>query len=386
VRTAYFLPFFNQHLTFFNFFTMKKMYTLFVFLVVTQVAFAVTRRVNNNSGYVAAPPLLYTDLTAAYNDAADNDVIIVEPSPTAYTLPTNIDKKLTIIGNGMYNFAHTPALQTNSNNSHIRAANQHIIFGPLSAGSVISGIVFSSNGYNVYANANNLDFSRCYFDISSFNSFVAMTGLSLKSCFFENGAHVQFDDASAQSGIISNCAFKYDGIRLSAADAFVIENCDLGWTAGGVLDLGDNASALANAVVTNCIIGDIPTNYSNSMFTNCIFKQFNFTGQGNFYMPTTFENLFQAYSSNNDNAFLLAVANNFSYTSSAGALTNQPNPAIDTGVFGSGDDRGCYNDGTNRPTWKPAGIPAVPSIYSLLGGGTVSGNTVSITISTRGNN
>jgi hypothetical protein len=364
---------------------MKKIYTLFVFLVVAQVAFAVTRRVNNNSGYVAAPPLLYTDLTAAYNDANNDDVIIIEPSPNSYGWPSTIAKKLNYVGNGAFLSDH-PGLQVNLNYSTLALFNTpNLATG--AAGSTFAGITFVSNGAPLILRASNISFTRCYFSVNAgVNAQEPLSGLLFQSCYFENYT-IDLNDASSQTGVlVTNCAFRSGGINLSASDDAIIENCNFGWSSSGTLDLGNNSTVLANVAVTNCIIRSLPVNYANSMFTNCIFNELNFTGQGNFYMPTTFNNLFSNYNASNDNAFLLAVANTFSYTDNTGALTNQPNPAINTGVFGSGDDRGCYNDGTNRPTWKPAGIPAVPSIYSLLGGGIVSGNTVNITISTRGNN
>jgi hypothetical protein len=55
--------------------------------------------------------------------------------------------------------------------------------------------------------------------------------------------------------------------------------------------------------------------------------------------------------------------------------TVTPNPALNTGVYGNGDDIGAYNDGVGRPT-------SISSFQFL----SINASTLNATISTKGNN
>ena len=76
----------------------------------------------------------------------------------------------------------------------------------------------------------------------------------------------------------------------------------------------------------------------------------------------------------------------FGGTNEANAMLKAGSPAIDAGFYGNGDDIGAYNDGTNRPTYRPGLIPPFPTIYGLSVGGGNNNTTLNVTISTRANN
>lgn len=376
---------------------MKKSSLLLAFLFVASMASAAILRVNNNSGYTAIPGILFVTLDAAWTAAVAGDVIIVEPSPNNYFVGSagsvwTVNKQVTVIGNGAFHAQH-PGLQVNSSFSIIYNT---VTFATGSQNSVFKGVWLGTHTGNpdnsINVNTNDITIERCgtaYLNINAAHT----SNTIIKSNWIYYG--VDSNGWSNTNLLFANNVLYAGGFLMSAGDVGVIENCTVGLVGDGQMDLGDSNSSGGNFAVSNCLVRGSVYFTGNAVFNNNIFNITNITNNSNIYLnnATNFNAMFTAYNNNNDTGPILNPAASFSYTLDGVTLTG--NPAINTGLVGYstathtssiGDDRGVYNNGTDRPTWKPGLIPDYPAIYVLNGGGIVTGNNVTFTISTRSNN
>ena len=388
---------------------MKKL-SLVITLVFlfTIVANAKIWRVNNNpslSKDVLEGSVLFDGTNNTANpEAAAGDSIYFEPSTTTYSGITLTKANITVIGYGYFLNENT-GLQVNANNAKISS----IEFGPLSAGSSISGMEITSVAY---LTASNITITRCILPtVYLYNYAVNATGIRIDKCFIISS----FTETSTQAAVTSitmsveNCIFsgttqgggtsgfgvgqKVRGLfrnnTMNQASAmycynfYIANNIYVGNTNfGNVTQSGNNvyknnllayASNAQNSFVTNVIpntgnlfavnmapvfIGttDNVYNAGTSTYNNFI-NLTGFTQEGRFVIKTTANP---------------ALAGGESGTTFGGATVTTPN----CGAYGATDP------------YRLAGIPPIPTIYSLTVPATVPNGAASmnISISSRSNN
>ncbi len=334
---------------------MKKT-ILILTLIICHLANAQTIRRVNNTGIptAAASPNtipIYTTIQAAHDAAAANDIIMVEPSGISYGNLT-ATKKLIIYGNG-YNLGpasanKNPDLQANTANSYI----SQIYFNAGSEGSEISGITFD----NIYISTNAVTIKRSngsqiYFYSSNQNHKVLQNNFSFLTCnstqnslFQNNVIHSAISiDAGSNNNVVENNLFTTSYVGVIIKNALVRNNIDIANTSADLTGSTVTNNLGVNAAVFGTMNGNITGTSAN------IFED-----------PTNVSGSFSE-----DTRWKLKAGS----------------PAIGSG-FG-GIDMGIY--GGPFP-YVASGIPSIPSIYKLAVPGTVTSNSMNITISTKNNN
>lgn len=319
-------------------------------------------RVNNNAGYAAA----YTSLAAATAAANAGDTIYVEPSPALYDdglAAIEITKKLVIVGNGYY-LNYNTGLQVRNNDS---AVWPNILFKSGSQGSVITGI----NVYNVIAvltddiTIKRCGAQHCYVGTNPSNGQQVNTTQTqiLENLIWGNSALNSANAVNNTALIIKNNIFSNQNntsVSFSAGDQGIFENN----TVHAAVNFGDGVFNVVNNLVQYGLYNYLNTSTSHN---TCACTADFPTGSNN-TTGATWASL-----------FLGGNGDQFYRTNPAGAAAN-------TGFYGNGDDRGAFTDAPGRSTYRLGGIPEFPAIYKLLGGGTVSGPTIQVTVSARSNN
>jgi hypothetical protein len=334
---------------------MKKS-LLFLALFIYHATFAQTIRRVNNTGIPTTPAMpnsipIYTTIQAAHDAASAGDIIMVEPSGISYNNLT-LTKKLIIYGNGFYlgpaASNKNPDLQANTSNSEI----SQLYFNPGSDGSEVHGITFS----NIYFSTSNITVKRCngsqiYAYSSNQNHKILQNNISfltftstLNSIIQNNVIHNAINiDASSNNNIVENNLFTTSYAGVTIKNAIVRNN----------IDIANSSADLTGSTVTNnlgvnaTVFGTLNGNITG-------------TAAAIFEDPT---NVSASFSE--DTRWKLKAGS----------------PAIASG-FG-GIDMGIY--GGPFP-YVPSGIPSIPSIYKLNVPGTVTTNSINITISTKNNN
>ncbi len=356
----------------------KSILTLLAALFVSAISFATTYRCNNNLGINqnSNTATFFRNFSEAYAASSNGDTIIVEASPNNYSyvydaaglhvgyFDNNIGKSLTIVGNGAW---ATSAQQVNTHRSRFNNLD-------ISATDVnLYGIGIN----NLNIGKNNLNLQRCHLNTIGYH-IGDCSNILIKENFINY--NISLNGYTHTSVIIANNIIRYGQIHLNSTDIVVIENNTIGvgtahyGTGGGgngYVDLGS-----ANAVFRNNIKRGDLVNYSNATVENNI-------ALGNYALPTGSGNIINA-----DVADVLTGSDLNNDTDLGFQLKTggaNPNPALNTGFYGNGDDIGAFSDGTNRGTYRLGGIPPFPAIYKLSTGSAV-GNSMNVTISTRANN
>jgi hypothetical protein len=134
---------------------MRKIYqnsvTLLIFLMLFSTANAKIWRVNSDAAFNAD----FSTFSDACNSANEGDTIFLEPSNAGYT-PTNIDKRLIIIGSG-YNLDKNLGLQYNNITTYVTSITFTKNLSTSSAGSKIIGVETSAINFSVP----NITIQRC---------------------------------------------------------------------------------------------------------------------------------------------------------------------------------------------------------------------------------
>jgi hypothetical protein len=341
---------------------MKKQILISIFFAcLNMTSFARIWRVNNNAGINAN----FTTLSAAINAAAaTGDIIYVEPSATSYDENTSItiNKQVKIIGNGSFLAAH-PGLQVNSNDSKFSGTT--LIFDVGSDGSSIYGI--SASAFNINTTVNTITVQRCRMNIVLI--LFAHNNISI----LENW--VLGNIVSVGTGSVSNLLIKNNivtgYIDVKTDDAATIENNTV-VSDSYALNLNNNTTT---AVINNILQsgGGAPSvvqgnsaTYSNNISSDNA-------------IPTT--------NSNQINVDISTVLATIPFNTDNDAQLKTGSSALNTGLYGNGDDIGAFNNGTSRPTFVLGLIPPYPTIYALSGAtAPVTTPVMNVTISTRSNN
>jgi hypothetical protein len=344
---------------------MKKQILISTFFTcLSMTCFARIWRVNNNAGVHAD----FTTLTAVIAVAADDDIIYIEPSATSYDENTTVtvNKRVKIIGNGAFLSEHS-SLQVNSNDS--KFLNTTLTFAVGSGGSSIYGI--SANAFYINQTVNDIRIQRCK------TTYVLILFEHTNISILENW--VSGNIVSVGTGSVTNLLIKNNivtgYIDIKTGDAATIENNTVA-SGSYTLNLNNNTAV---AVINNILKagGGAPTvvlgvgaTYSNNISSDNS-------------IPTTNNNQIDVDIS----TVLVAIPfNSDSDAQLKASTTTFISPAINTGLYGNGDDIGAFNNGTNRPSFILGLIPPFPTIYALTGANIVTTPTMNVTISTRSNN
>jgi hypothetical protein len=337
-----------------------------IFACLSMTSFARIWRVNNNAGFNADFINLTAAITAA---AATGDIIYVEPSATSYDENTTvvINKQVKIIGNGSFLTAHA-GLQVNSNDS--KFTNTTLTFAVGSEGSSIYGI--TADAFNINATVNTITIQRCrtssVFILSAGNSISVLENWIGNILSVGAGSITGF---KIKNNIVSGF------IDIKTSDAATIENNTV-ISESYALNLNDNATvAVINNILKSGVGAPAAVQGSNATYSNNINITTNSSDNS---IPITVMNNNQIVA-NAATVFAL-----FPFTSDNDAQLLAGSPALNTGLYGSGDDIGAFNNGTGRATFVLGLIPPYPTIYALSGGNIISTPIMNVTISTRSNN
>lgn len=321
-------------------------------------------RVNNNPDYATA----YTTLTAAVAAANSGDTIYVEPSPTIYDNNVGtigITKKLVIVGNGFF-LGYNPGLQVRSNDSQVWP---DILFQSGSQGSVITGINIQNT---VSVLTDNITIKRCAIN-RCYVGYYAGTGQQVNTTqtrilesflWGPNDALNSDNSVNNTALIIQNNIFDFafgNTVRFSAGDQGIFENNTVRFT----VNFNNSVFNFVNNLVQYGL-----NNYSNisADYNTCSCTSDFPTGANN-TSGVPWSSLFLSGGSG-DQAYRIDPAG----------------PAANTGYYGNDDDRGALNNAPGRSSYRLGAVPEFPSIYKLLGGGSVNGSSFDIKISARSNN
>jgi hypothetical protein len=340
---------------------MKKQILISTFVVcLSLTSFARIWRVNNNAGVNADFSTLTAAITAA---AATGDIIYVEPSATSYDENTTvtINKQVKIIGNGAFLSQHA-GLQVNSNES--KFTNTTLSFDVGSDGSSIYGI--TTMGFSIIPSVNSITIQRC--KMNEVLILLAHNNISL----LENWVSGYI--VSVGMGSVSNFLLKNNIIQgyvdIKTDDAATIENNTI-VSSSYALNLNNNTTV---AVINNILksSGGAPSivQGSGATYSNNICS----------------DNALPNTNGNQLNVDIATVLTTIPFTSDGDAQLKAGSPALNTGLYGSGDDIGAFNNGTGRSTFVLGLIPPYPTIYALSGPNIITTPTMNVTISTRSNN
>lgn len=333
-----------------------------VFTAVAGISTAQTiHRVNNNPGMPGAG--IYATLQEAHDAASNGDIIYVEGSNLTYG---NLDctKQLTIIGPGYFlneNFSGYPEVRT--------AKLDYITFADGSAGSSIQG--FDDNAVNneyftMSVKVSNITISK------NRNLFVrvdpavstVISGIQLSKNY---DIWIQSYDLTANGGTINISNNLLTGFRLSSNFTGTIANNTIDDDMGGM--------QAYNMTFTNNVVNSMTS--SSLSATNCTFYN-NIDARS-----TTGSALFGTSNGNQANVDKLLVFEGATGNSTDGKWRLKAgSPAIGAGY--QGVDCGMFG---GIDPYKLSGIPAYPTIKSLMTSGSGSNTTpLNVTISTQSNN
>lgn len=350
--------------------TFTALFTVFLILCALVIQAQTIRRCNN-TGLTGSN--IYTTLQAAHDAASNGDIIYLEPTSVSYGNLT-CNKVLTIIGTG-YFLDQNPSLQLNSR----EAMMGHVVFGYGSAGSRITGCALD-NTISIIADNITVERNRSSGVYIGYNA--------------QTYVHVTVDGAVIRQNYIEGQVSPYTIAYTTVSNVIISNNIIIVGVRSGS-GFGSNSGSsfnLRNILITNNIIGSLTgtNNYAVIDIDNAVIKNniITYTGTDNSFTPRN-----NNYSNNisGNTAFGTANGNQQNVaptalfvggaTSTDGAfqLRAAPNPAIGTGE--NGTNVGAFGGAS---PYRIAGIPSVPTIYQY--NQSVTGNTLSVTISTRSNN
>jgi hypothetical protein len=333
---------------------MKKFFLLSVAAtLISSLSFAKIWRVNNNAGVIAD----FTTAQQANNSASvmNGDTIHLEPSPASYG-HLDASKRLTWISIGAF-LVNYPNEQYHIHPGSITSLN---VYPGSNLADNSSFHVFIIGDVNI--DANNITLYRCYVGGSiNHAGFVGGTGgalLAVIGCYVVGNISINKGSGHIVSNNIIGTNISSSGGATSVQFTYNVINA---LTAGG--------PSINNAVVENNIFNKsiFGINFINSTV------RYNFASSATASLPAgnnntngvTMTNVFVNSTGNIDSAFVLK----------AGSL------AIGAGI--SGTNLGAF--GSVSP-FKLSVQPPVPAIYGILAPATPSGNTLTVTFSTKNNN
>ncbi len=373
---------------------MKKITTLLVVLVITISAQAKIWRVNND----ATKGANFITLQLCNDNASvlGGDTVHVEPSSNTYAA-VNWTKALVIIGNG-YFLAGTGAktgLQQNTFACTI-SGDCNFISSAAGAGAPNTGAGFgvgaSMAGITVtgtlrFTNVANVLVTRCNLNAIRFDNYgnTAANNIKITKNFIQSGI-----STTGFTGTPSVDVTFENNIFAAATNNGAFINIDLPVNMKGlfrnniVSDAAGFGIKISNFYVTNNILIN-QSNFTNANVNN-VYKNniFTLTVPGNGIVGGT-----------NGNVVNVPIANIFAANLGASSgdarfqiLAAATNPAFDGGeTIGAVITPDCGAFGaTDR--YRLSGIPAIPTVYSLIipSGVATGASTMTISVSTKSNN
>ena len=253
---------------------MKKNLLSALLIVATVNVFATVLTVSNQS----PNPGQYTTIQAAINAATAGDSIYVHPSPNNYA-PFNLDRQLTIIGNGF-----EPATVHPNPYSLIFGGNCNINNLNASGSKIIGLWFYNSNISFAAAGIHDFTITRCEFTIQRTFFAANMYNITIaENLFYESGLHGSSASGSAAYGfLITNNVFRHSYACCSAQYPFdgwngivnTIVTNNLFYSGGAFGNGGaDNRIAQTSSGITfsNNIFNKVEFgSLSTSTFSNCI--------------------------------------------------------------------------------------------------------------------
>ncbi|HYE54900.1 MAG TPA: hypothetical protein VD996_08660 [Chitinophagaceae bacterium] len=318
---------------------MKKRYIIWVIILLCNAAQAKIWRVNNNTGIAAD----FTNAQAAHDGAAMGDTLHFEPSLSSYG-NVMLSKRLVLIGTGDF-LDINPNQQSTGIAARLSDLN---ISNPAAAGTVIM-VSFS---YMIIQNVPNLVIQRCY--ISNLVDANNADNMVIRNCYFQNNINIQ----SGSANILVHNNIIRAHISMDAGSSGTILN--------NVISTNGNGSLLYNSIVRSNIFvnGGVGLAVACTIENNLESGSSLPAGSGN-QSSVSMSTVFINHSSGLDKDFQLKAGS----------------PAIAAGY--GGIDAGAYG---GLSPYVLSVLPNVPSVYKLIAPPSVSGNTMSITISTKSNN
>ncbi len=374
---------------------MKK----FLLLTAIAVAFTVSgnaakRRVGFFGPFVTNVD--YSTFAAAYTAATAGDTILVFPGVT--NISQTISKKIIVIGPGDWlDPTSTPKGNANLQAYAGVATVSSFTFAAGSSGTVIAGL----EGGSYYVEDNNITIMRnrgiliylaittlSYSNLQILENYMVnisdggATSSNVTNMNISNNLMYSFSTSpgNTYSGNISNNVWVYDATLTAALDG---GSSTMSYTGG--IELGGGAYLLQNNIFESYTNSSAASNYNYFIFSNGGNSVFNYNlalqsatpinwgvGTGNVITPIA-------------NASSIFAAFPAIGTTSADARykLGASSPAA---TVGSGSKPIGMFAGTN--TYKLGLIPSIPTIYQLSSpqGNNPTGSTITIDVSTRGNN
>jgi len=353
-----------------NLITMKSLLTIFLSLVILTTGMSqTTRRVNNNVGISGTN--VYATFALAHAAAIANDIIIIEPTTTSYGDIT-IAKPLKIYGSGYFLSTNTD-LKADQRNSILGIVE----FNTGSDGSEIYGIYGST--INIYG-VSNITISRNYltqYAITILNAnkantiFTNVTNITITRNY---GTGASYFGASPTAGktisnvLITNNILNY----VSAVNDPGVQN----WVVRNNTFYGGSSQNLVNSIFENNLLVNGGTlNFANVTSSYNISTGASFPSEVN----------------GNKNNYPLSPLNQSGQPESELLVTGSPDKAFQIkagsslkALGSSSSEVGAY--GGSSP-YIVSGIPAIPSITTMVNTGTGDATTpVKVTISVKSNN
>jgi hypothetical protein len=372
---------------------MKKItLVLLVALITTLTTQAKIWRVNNDASKGAD----YTDIQTCISNinTFNGDTVHIEPSTNVYA-GANINKSVIIIGNGY--FLAGPGGNANLQQNVATTRVNFLNFNQGSAATPFSG----SNGCSIAGldiagglqlnNVANITITRCLIggDIT-FNAYgnTAVAGIRITKNFITSGLNAtNFTGTPSVDVTFENNIFSLPAGFANGNISIVLPTTMKGLFRNNIFNEGSSRLGINNFYVTNNIFTGAVLNNTNvnNVYKNNIFVAAN-AGNG-------------VLNGVNGNVTGVAITNifatNVTLSTSIGdnrfqLLTGgpNPNPAIDGGeTIGAVVTPDCGSFGATDP-YRPSGIPAVPTIYSLIipTGVPTGATSMQISVSTRSNN
>ncbi len=361
---------------------MRKLFILTVIVsLLATTAQATVRRI----GYWGTPVsgVDYTTFALAQTASSNGDTIYFFPSNAGYGGIT-VTKQLVIIGGGyLLDASLTTTSKGNNNLQYFKneTAISSTAFETGSSGSKIFGIIGQFYiGNSLASVVSNIEINRCqasliYFYSSSAND-IRVYNCILYSSYIQNA----LTTSSVTNLRVYNCLDLNMGgamINWSSTGALTGEFVN---NTGGSLNIGISGSLVVN---NNIFVSLQTTNNANCVFNNNLIR-----GLASSYTIAGANNVYNNFPNGNPgNTTNNTVMQGWPFQSTFSADERfrlaASSPAIGIGL--GGVDAGMT--GSTLP-YKLSGIPPIPSIYSLSSpqGNNPSGSTITINLSTKGNN
>jgi hypothetical protein len=342
---------------------MKKLITTVLCFAILSIGFAQTvRRVNNLPGISGTN--VYTTPQLAHDAAVANDILIIDPSSIGYGDLT-LTKPLKIYGNGYFLNVNTE-LKANTSPSTLGS----IWFNTGSGGSEIYGvtasIIYIQGVSNVKVERNNISSLYLY----AYNK--------------ANTVSTSITNINCTRNYISNIGVGGSGVGITISSVLITNN--IIYYIAATTDPLVQSWVVRNNTITYPSTGAVTL--VNSVFENNLLA-------GNVSSGITTTNVSASYNVSSGTAIIAGIGNVSAYDVASDLLGTGSGISVDeafkvkvgTGLKtmgSSSSEVGAYGGLT---PYIVSGIPAIPSIISMINSGTGNNATpIQVTISAKSNN